>query len=83
MAEDRAEAMLVVGALEAAEVNRPTGRDTHQGGAETDDSSSGGVRTDKAGVLTEAGARTETPLRGCRAGGARGALTAAPHVAGG
>ena len=49
MAEDRAEAMLVVGALEAAEVNRPTGRDTHQGGAETDDSSSGGIRTDKAG----------------------------------
>ena len=78
MAEDRAEATLVVGALEAAEVNRPTGRDTDQGGAETDDSSSGRVRT---GVVTEAGTTTETPLRGCRAGGARGALTAAPHVA--
>ena len=72
MAEDRAEAMLVVGALEAAEVNRPTGRDTDQAGAETDDSSSGHVRTDNAGVVTEAGTTTETPLRGCRAGGARG-----------
>ena len=80
MAEDRAEAMLVVGALEAAEVSRPTGHDADQGGGETDDSISGGVRTDKAGVVTAAGATTETPLRGCRTGGARGALTAAPNV---
>ena len=83
MAEDRAEAMLVVGALEAAEVKRPTGRDTDQGGAETDDSISGRGSTDDAGVVTEAGTTTDTPLRGRRARGARGALTAAPYVAGG
>ena len=67
MAADRAEAMLVLGALEAAEVKRPTGRDTDQGGAKTNGSISGCGSTDDAGVVTEAGTTTATPLQGCRA----------------
>ena len=83
MAEDRAEAMLVVGVLAAADVSRPTGRAADQGGGEAAGSMSGVVCTEKAGVLTAVGGRVETPLRGLSTGGARGTLTAAPNVAGG
>ena len=83
MAEDRAEAMLVVGVLAAADVSRPTGRVADQGGSETAGSMSGVACTEKSGVLTAVGGRVETPLRGLSTGGARGTLTAAPNVAGG